>query len=93
MAPENRKKLWKERRVFFLTPQVVMNDLTREICPATKISCVVLDEVHRAQGNHAYCQVIKQLRQHESHKFRVMGLSATPGTDMSSIQQASIFFR
>jgi Fanconi anemia group M protein len=43
--------------VFFLTPQVIMNDLSRGTCPAVDVRCLVIDEAHKATGNHAYCQV------------------------------------
>lgn len=36
-----------------------MNDLSRSTCPAEQVKCVVIDEAHKALGNHAYCQVIK----------------------------------
>lgn len=56
-APELRKRMWLKKRVFFLTPQVLVNDLVRNICPASSIKCLVVDEAHKALGNHAYCQV------------------------------------
>lgn len=59
MAPERRIQEWTEKRVFFLTPQVLTNDLSRGTCPASLIKCVVFDEAHRATGDHAYCQVDK----------------------------------
>lgn len=57
LNPEKRVQQWTEKRVFFLTPQVLDNDLSRGTCPAKLIRCLVLDEAHRALGNHAYCQV------------------------------------
>ncbi|XP_042234088.1 Fanconi anemia group M protein-like isoform X2 [Homarus americanus] len=86
VAPENRIKAWTEKRVFFLTPQVLTNDLARGAAPATLIKCLVLDEAHRALGNHAYCQVVRGLRQHH-HDFRILALSATPGSDLQAVQQ------
>ena len=55
--PEERKRLWLEKRVFFLTPQTLNNDLVKSTCPWSKIRCLVIDEAHRALGQHAYCQV------------------------------------
>ena len=43
--------------MFFLTPQVMQNDLARGSCLADEVVCVVFDEAHKALGNHAYCQV------------------------------------
>ena len=57
MASNRRSELWNSKRVFFVTPQVINNDLTRGVCPATEIKCLVVDEAHKALGNHAYCQV------------------------------------
>ncbi len=37
----------------------MVNDLSRETCPAQQVKCVVIDEAHKALGNHAYCQVRK----------------------------------
>lgn len=54
-----RQEVWKSKRVFFLTPQVMVNDLSRDTCPARQVKCVVIDEAHKALGNHAYCQVQK----------------------------------
>lgn len=53
-----RKEIWGSKRVLFLTPQVMVNDLTRGACPAAEVKCLVIDEAHKALGNYAYCQVI-----------------------------------
>ena len=58
MAPRERAIVWRNKRVFFLTPQVMQNDLGRGACPSTDVCCIVFDEAHKALGNHAYCQVI-----------------------------------
>jgi fanconi anemia group M protein len=57
LAPELRKKEWREKRVFFLTPQVIANDISRGTCPVNNVKCLVLDEAHKALGNYAYVQV------------------------------------
>lgn len=57
MTPKDRVSMWEKKRVFFLTPQVMQNDLLKGTCPAKHVNCVVFDEAHKALGNHAYCQV------------------------------------
>uniref|UniRef100_A0A3B5ANG5 Fanconi anemia group M protein-like n=1 Tax=Stegastes partitus TaxID=144197 RepID=A0A3B5ANG5_9TELE len=84
-AAKQRQELWRSKRVFFLTPQVMANDLSRDTCPAQQVKCVVIDEAHKALGNHAYCQVIRQLGS-QTLQFRVLALSATPGGDTKSVQ-------
>jgi len=61
MQPTERSRAWRDKRVFYLTPQVISNDLSRSICPAEAIKCLVIDEAHKALGNHSYCQVVREL--------------------------------
>ncbi|XP_046337083.2 Fanconi anemia group M protein-like isoform X2 [Haliotis rufescens] len=86
MNPAERRRTWKEKRVFFLTPQVITNDLSRGTCPADTVKCLVIDEAHKALGNHAYCQVVRELVKY-TREFRVVALSATPGSDLKAVQQ------
>lgn len=81
MNPQERKKLWNEKRVFYLTPQVLTNDISRGACPANEIKCLVLDEAHKALGNYAYVQVVQELFKYGA-VFRVLALSATPGNTL-----------
>uniref|UniRef100_A0A8B9T4X7 Helicase ATP-binding domain-containing protein n=1 Tax=Anas platyrhynchos TaxID=8839 RepID=A0A8B9T4X7_ANAPL len=82
----SRRDLWATKRVFFLTPQVMVNDLSRGSCPYADIKCLVIDEAHKALGNHAYCQVVKELSKY-TNQFRILALSATPGSDTKAVQQ------
>ncbi|XP_063238745.1 uncharacterized protein LOC134540141 [Bacillus rossius redtenbacheri] len=86
LRAEQRDALWRQRRVFFATPQVVANDLASGTCSAQTVRCVVVDEAHRALGEHAYCQVLKLLDMFNT-QYRVLALSATPGSDLLAIQQ------
>ncbi|GAB6027116.1 hypothetical protein CHUAL_000039 [Chamberlinius hualienensis] len=86
MNPKDRKSAWESHRVFFLTPQVLSNDLIRENCFAEQFRCLVVDEAHRALGNHAYVVVVKELLKYNK-EFRVLALSATPGSDDKAVQQ------
>ena len=60
-APFQRQALWKGKRVFFLTPQIMLNDILKGICPCEFITCLVIDESHLPRGKHSYCQVVKDL--------------------------------
>ncbi|CAI9740947.1 anemia group M [Octopus vulgaris] len=86
MLPALRKRMWKEKRVIFLTPQVLVNDLTRGTCDPESIKCVVVDEAHKSLGNHAYCQVMRELVK-KTRDFRVLALSATPGNNLKMVQE------
>ena len=83
--PTTRSALWKSKRIFFLTPQVFINDLSRGACDPMSIRCLIIDEAHKAQKNHAYCQVVRELSRTNS-LFRILALSATPGNDIKVCQ-------
>ena len=84
-ADGTRRSLWRAKRVFFCTPQTMQNDIRDGVCDASKVVCVVVDEAHRAKGNHAYCQVVEQLWRRGT-SFRLLALSATPGHDVKEVQ-------
>lgn len=83
--PESRVAMWNNKRVFFCTPQTLVKDIEEGRCDASSIVCVVMDEAHRATGEHAN-SVLVRLIESSGAKFRLVGLSATPGTDIKSIQ-------
>lgn len=55
------------------------------ICPREQVVCVVVDECHRATGKQDIVQAIRQMSE-DGCKFRVVGLSATPGGKKEAIQ-------
>ncbi|CAM9762038.1 unnamed protein product, partial [Ectocarpus fasciculatus] len=90
--PKKRAQLWDERRVFFCTPQSMANDIKHKRCDPARFVCVVVDEAHRGTGNYAYVNVIREVAAATSH-FRVLALSATPGSDIKTIQQVLVNLR
>eukprot|EP00977_Amphora_coffeiformis_P009478 scaffold2192_cov170-Amphora_coffeaeformis.AAC.12 len=82
---EKRREIWQSQRVFFCTPQTVQNDLDTERLDSQKVVCIVLDEAHKATGDYAYCKVVQQLEA-AGAKFRILGLSATPGSSIKGVQ-------
>ncbi|CAB9501541.1 helicase MPH1 [Seminavis robusta] len=83
---EERAALWQTHRLFFCTPQTIENDMRNQVIDASSVVCVLLDEVHKARGDHAYVQVIQLLRTQAKAKFRLVGLSATPGSTIEVVQ-------
>ncbi|KAG8902061.1 3'-5' DNA helicase [Tulasnella sp. 403] len=80
-----RARHWEDKRVLYMTPQTLMNDLATENCDASRIVLVVIDEAHRATGDYAYCQVVRFLMAKNPH-FRVLALTATPGSTPEAVQ-------
>lgn len=84
-APGIRAEEWKAKRVFFMTPQTLINDLKSGIADPKRIVLLVVDEAHRATGGYAYVEVVKFLRRY-NQSFRVLALTATPGSTVESVQ-------
>ena len=84
--PGIRAEEWQSKRVFFMTPQTIINDLKTGICDPKKIVLLVVDEAHRATGNYAYVEVVKFLRRFNT-SFRVLALTATPGSSVETVQE------
>ena len=85
-APPIRKEEWLDKRVFFMTPQTLINDLSTGIADPKKIVLVVVDEAHRATGDYAYVKVVQFIRRFNP-SFRILALTATPGANVESVQE------
>ncbi|KAF2099412.1 P-loop containing nucleoside triphosphate hydrolase protein, partial [Rhizodiscina lignyota] len=81
-----RAEEWATKRVFFCTPQTLLNDLKLGTCDPKRIVLFVADEAHRATGAYAYVEVVKFLRRF-NESVRVLGLTATPGGDVEGVQK------
>lgn len=77
---------WKSKRIFYMTPQTFENDLTSSACDPRDVTCVVVDEAHRATGNYAYCTVMRNLMYHNP-AIRILALTATPGSTAARVQE------
>ena len=86
IAPGLRAEEWLSKRVFFMTPQTIINDLKTGICDPKRIVLIVVDEAHRATGGYAYVEVVKFL-QRFNNSFRVLALTATPGATVEKVQE------
>lgn len=86
VQPGLRSEEWKSKRVFFMTPQTLLNDLKNGYADPKKIVLLVVDEAHRATGSYAYVEVVSFLRRF-NQSFRVLALTATPGADVESVQK------
>lgn len=84
-SKKNRKISWDNKRIFFTTPQVVENDLKSGNLNPNEIILLIIDEAHKARGNYAYTNVINFLNKF-NNLFRVLALTATPGSDVESVQ-------
>ncbi|KAF1840459.1 P-loop containing nucleoside triphosphate hydrolase protein [Cucurbitaria berberidis CBS 394.84] len=86
VSPGLRSEEWRDKRVFFMTPQTLLNDLKGGYADPKKIVLLVVDEAHRATGAYAYVEVVSFLRRF-NQSFRVLALTATPGADVEAVQK------
>ncbi|KAH6898607.1 type III restriction enzyme [Thelonectria olida] len=86
IAPALRVDEWEKRRVFFMTPQTLLNDISHGYADPKSICLMVIDEAHRAVGEYAYAKATKLIRRF-SKSFRVLALTATPGSKIETVQE------
>ena len=86
VTPALRAEEWESKRVFFMTPQTLENDLSAGFADPKSIGLLVIDEAHRATGNYSYVKVVTFLRRF-SDSFRILALTATPGNKVEAVQE------
>jgi ATP-dependent DNA helicase MPH1 len=86
LTPAAREEEWNSKRVFFATPQTVQNDLKSGKLDPKSIVCLVVDEAHRATGNHAYVDVVNLISR-SNDSFRILALTATPSGNIEGVQE------
>ncbi|XP_021801166.1 DEAD-box ATP-dependent RNA helicase FANCM isoform X4 [Prunus avium] len=86
ISPTKRACLWKTKRVFFVTPQVLEKDIQSGTCSIEYLVCLVIDEAHRALGNYSYSVAVRELMAAQV-QLRILALSATPGSKQQAVQQ------
>jgi len=85
VSPALRAEEWRTKRVFFMTPQTLENDLSSGYADPKSICLLVVDEAHRATGNYSYVKVVSFIQRFSS-SFRVLALTATPGSKVEGVQ-------
>lgn len=85
VSKPQRLSAYEQRRVFYMTPQTLSNDLKSGLCDARSIVCLVVDEAHRGTGNYAYGECVSLIRK-TNPSLRVLALSATPGASVEAVQ-------
>ncbi len=68
-----RKKLWINS-IICATPEIVKNDLDRQIVSPDQFSLVIFDEAHRTVGDYAYSGIAERFA---NMTVRIIGMTAT----------------
>jgi Fanconi anemia group M protein len=86
VPPKKREELWKKAAVVTSTPQCIENDIINNRINLEEVSLLIADEAHNAVKDYSYTWVAKQY--HKKSRFpRIIGLTASPGSDMEKIQE------
>ena len=83
---DKRKELWESSDIIFSTPQCLKNDLINNLYNLENVSLLIIDESHRCLKNYAYTSVAEKYKEQAINK-KVLGLTASPGTDRKTIEQ------
>jgi ERCC4-related helicase len=83
---EKRQKIWETATIIFSTPQCVANDLKNGLYNLQDVSLLIEDEAHRCVKNYDYTYTAKRYSL-EAKNPRVMGLTASPGSDAEKIRE------
>ncbi len=83
---EKRKKIWQTADIIFSTPQCVANDLKNKLYDLTEVCLLVEDEAHRCIKNYDYNFLAQKYKEQSEHP-RILGLTASPGSDKSKIKE------
>jgi len=86
VSPKKREELWKTAVAIISTPQCIENDIINNRINLEEVSLLIADEAHNAVKDYAYTWVAKQFNK-KSRFPRIIGLTASPGSDMEKIQE------
>jgi ERCC4-related helicase len=83
---EKRQELWESSDIIFSTPQCIANDLRNNLYMLEDVSLLIEDECHRCLKNYSYTYISEKYKEQGKNQ-RILGLTASPGTDKETIKQ------
>jgi len=86
VAPAEREMMYKEKKVFFETPQTLENDIITRKVDLSGVSLIIFDECHHAIGEYAYVFIAQEYMKQSKHPH-LLGMSASPGSDFQKIKE------
>jgi len=83
---EKRKQIWQTAEFIFSTPQCISNDLKNNLYKLSEVSLLIVDECHRCLKNYSYNLLAQKYKEQSNHP-KILGLTASPGSDKKTINQ------
>ncbi len=85
---QQRKKIWQTSEIIFSTPQCISNDLKNYLYDLKDVSLLIIDEAHRCLKNYDYTKVVASYKNQSPPELqRILGLTASPGSDSEKIKE------
>jgi len=81
-----RKKIWQNSDIIFSTPQCIANDLKKNLYSLEEACLLIEDEAHRCIKNYDYNYIAQEYIK-QSENPRILGLTASPGSEYSKIKE------
>nr|XP_019070569.1 endoribonuclease Dicer homolog 3a isoform X1 [Solanum lycopersicum] len=75
---ESWKKETDDNDVLVMTPQIFLDALRKGYIKFDTVCFLILDECHRASGNHPYARIMKEFYHLSRKRSKVFGMTASP---------------
>lgn len=81
-----RKEIWKTADIIFSTPQCIANDLKKNLYNLEEVCLLIEDEAHKCLKNYDYNYIAQEYQKQAKHP-RLLGLTASPGSESQKIKE------
>ncbi|XP_050366617.1 endoribonuclease Dicer homolog 3a-like [Argentina anserina] len=75
---EHWEEEFKAHDILVMTPQILLDALRKAFLTIEAVCLLIMDECHRATGNHPYTKIMKEFYHRSSIKPKVFGMTASP---------------